>query len=180
MHALQRPRRIDELLNFRLHVLHDLGRAPIVRMLEGRYGVTRREWGLLGMLADHGRLSPSRLAELARLDRARTSRTIAILLIKGLALRRPLAGDARQARVELTAAGRRLHAEVFPEIARINAELAAALDDDWIAMFDEALTRLTARARELDRRWALDVKSMRQLGGSRRRIVARQAGSGPA
>ena len=177
MHVLRQPRRISQLLNFRLYLLHDLGRAPIVRLLEGRFGITRREWRLLGVLTEHGARSPSSLAEVARLDRARTSRTIGLLVEKGLVSRLAMAADPRRARVELTAQGQALYGRVFPEIARINGELAAALDDDALRAFDEALERLTERARELDRVWAVDVKTQRRQGGSRRLLAAPQEAS---
>ena len=139
MHALREPRRLDELLNFRLHMLQAISAAPIVRLLEGRHGITRREWRLVALLADRGALSPSDLAEQGQLDRARTSRSIGALVDKGLVLRKPLAADPRRARVCLTEAGQLLYAEVFPHIAAINSALVSVLDDEVLAVLDTVL-----------------------------------------
>ena len=68
MHPLRAPRRLADLINFRLQRCHSLSGAPVIRLLEGRYGITRREWRLLATLADHGPLSPSELAELSQLS----------------------------------------------------------------------------------------------------------------
>ena len=106
MNPMRQPRRLDELLNFRLHMLHAASGAPIVRLLEGRHGITRREWRLLALLGDRGPLSPSELAAQGQLDRARTSRSISMLVEKKLILREPLAADPRRARVSLTPVGR--------------------------------------------------------------------------
>ncbi len=117
-----------------------------------------------------GWLCVASLAVVARLDRARTSRTIGLLVDKGLVSRTALLADPRRATVDLTAAGRALYDQVFPAIARINGELAAVLSDDALQAFDAALEQLTQRARELDGVWAVDVKTQRRQGGSRRLI----------
>ncbi len=168
MNPLRQPRRLDELLNFRLHMLQALSGAPIVRLLEGRHGITRREWRLLALLADRGPLSPSALAEQGQLDRARTSRSIGVLVEKKLALREALTADPRRARVSLTPAGQRLYDQVFPLIADINAQLVSVLDDATLDVLDAALARLKTKADELNRALATDIKARRQQGGSRR------------
>ncbi|WP_254607017.1 MarR family winged helix-turn-helix transcriptional regulator [Rhodoferax sp. BAB1] len=172
---LRQPRRLDDLLNFQLHMLQAVSGAPIVRLLEGRHGITRREWRLLALLADRGPLSPSTLAEQGQLDRARTSRSIGMLVAKQLALRETLASDPRRAQVSLTAAGRRLYDEVFPEIAAINAQLVSALDDATVDALATAIERLKAKAQELNLALATDIKAGRGQGGSRRKLQQRGA-----
>src|SRR5690606_11652449 len=76
-HVLRNPRRPDELLNYRLLRLFSLAGAPVIRLCEGRYGISRREFRLLTLVVESGPISPSGLSELAHLDRARTSRIIA-------------------------------------------------------------------------------------------------------
>ena len=83
--SLRQPAHLDDLLNYRVLRLHALGGAPVIRLLEGRYGIARREWRLIALLAARGPLSPSALAEAAQLDRPRTSRAAGVLLGKGLA-----------------------------------------------------------------------------------------------
>lgn len=139
-----------------------------MRLLEGRYGIARREWRLLALLAARGALSPSALADEAHLDRPRTSRAIGTLVAKGLLERVPQPGDHRRARVALTAAGRRLFDEVFPQVAAINAELVGALDAGLQQALDQALVRLTQQAERLNAERVQDVRADRRAGGSRR------------
>ncbi len=174
MNPLRQPRRIDDLMNFRLYMLQAASGAPIVRLLEGRHGITRREWRLVALLADRGPLSPSDLALQGQLDRARTSRSISALVDKGLVLRAPLASDPRRARVSLSAAGQQLYDQVFPLIAGINAQLVSALDDATLEVLDRALQLLKDKAQALNLALATDVKARRQQGGSRR-VRAQQA-----
>lgn len=166
--SLRRPRSLDDLLNYRLLKLHALSGAPVIRLLEGRYGIARREWRLLGLLASRGAISPSTLADEAQLDRPRVSRAIGALVTKGLVARDALPGDARQARVKLTEAGQRLHDEIFPQVAAINHAVLESLDDAVVQVLDRALAQLTERASQLNAALVQDVRADRRAGGSRR------------
>ena len=50
---LRDPQTLDDLLNYRLLRLYAQSGAPVIRLLEGRYGISRREWRLLALLAAH-------------------------------------------------------------------------------------------------------------------------------
>lgn len=165
--TLSRPRDLDDLLNYRLSRLHAASGAPVVRLCEGRYGISRREWRIVALLAAHGALSPSALAERGDLDRARTSRAIGSLVTKKLVQRVPQPGDARRAVVALSDAGRALYDDLFPQVAEINRRVLAVLEPPLVAALDEALTRLTAHAAELNRTLAGDAQADRRRGGSR-------------
>lgn len=166
--TLTQPRALDDLLNYRLLKLYALSGAPVIRLLEGRYGIARREWRLIALLASRGPLSPSALAEEAQLDRPRTSRAIGTLKLKGLLERAPQPGDHRRAQVALTARGRALVEEIFPQVAAINAAVVSALDPAAVLALDQALNTLTAQARRLNRELVQDVRANRRAGGSRR------------
>lgn len=167
--TLRDPQGLDDLLNYRLARLHALSGAPVVRLCEGRYGITRREWRLLALLAAQGATSPSELAERAHLDRARTSRAIGSLAAKGLAQRVARPGDARRAVVQVTARGQSLHDEMFPQVAAINRAVLAALDEPLLVALDEALQRLTVQAEALGGHLASGVQADRRRGGAARR-----------
>ncbi|MCW5633389.1 MAG: MarR family transcriptional regulator [Rubrivivax sp.] len=168
MPTLRQPGRLKELLNYRLQRLYSASGAPIVRLLEGRFGITRREWRLISTLAERGATSPSELALEMQLDRARTSRAIGALVDKGLLLRQARPGDARRAEVALTPAGRTLFDTVFPQVAAINVQQVAVLDDDELDRLDGLLRRLTDQALQLNHSLVRDAKADRRAGGSRR------------
>jgi DNA-binding MarR family transcriptional regulator len=178
--SLRAPKSLNELLNYRLLKLQALSGAPVIRLLEGRYGIARREWRLLGLLAARGPLSPSTLAEEAQLDRPRTSRAIGSLVTKGLLRRQTLPGDARQARVALTEAGRELHDTILPQVAELNVAVLDAVDEPTLHALDQALVLLTERARQINLERVRDVRADRRAGGSRRVRVPGSAGDDEA
>lgn len=166
--SLREPLCLDDLLNYRLLRLYAASTAPVTRLMEGRWGITRREWRLLGLMAAHGALSPSMLAQRAHLDRPRTSRAITLLVAKRLAERSTRQGDARRAQIALTAAGQRFFDEVFPQVAEMNARVVAVLDEPTAQALDRALQLMTAQALQLNTEVALDVHANRRAGGARR------------
>jgi DNA-binding MarR family transcriptional regulator len=166
--SLRDPHTLDELLNYRLLRLYASSVAPVTRLMEGRFGISRREWRLLALMARQGALAPSVLAERAHLDRPRTSRAIGSLVAKKLARRSAQPGDARRALVGLSDAGQRLFDEVFPQVAAMNTRVLEVIDEATLNALDHALAVLTTHATQLNRETALDVRADRRAGGSRR------------
>jgi DNA-binding MarR family transcriptional regulator len=166
--SLADPRTVDDLLNYRLSCLLASSGAMVTRLCEGRYGITRREWRLIALLAAHGAMSPSELARRAHLERARISRHVAELVGKDLLHRVTLAEDRRRAEVALTEAGRHLHEELFPQSVRFNNELLAALSPQELIVFDQALAKLTERADRILAARPVVEKADRRHGGARR------------
>jgi DNA-binding MarR family transcriptional regulator len=147
MTAPRRP--LDDLLLYRLSRLLSVAGSMVIRLCEGRFGITRREWRLVAVLASRGELSSSELAAHAQLDRARTSKAVGSLVAKQLVSRVVRAGDRRQVRLGLTESGQALYDELFPLVTQINTELLGALSDDDAARLDESLHRLHARAERM-------------------------------
>lgn len=144
------PRRSpDDLLLYRLARLIGVAGSMVIRLCEGRFGITRREWRLIAVLASRGELGSSQLAEHAQLDRARTSKTIGSLVEKRLVSRVARAGDRRQVLLGLTESGQALYEELFPLVTQINAELMEALDKEDAARLDAFLDRLQAQAERM-------------------------------
>jgi DNA-binding MarR family transcriptional regulator len=142
--APHRP--LDDLLLYRLSRLLSVAGSMVIRLCEGRFGITRREWRLIATLASQGELGSSQLAEHAQLDRARTSKAVSSLVEKQLVSRVARAGDRRQVQLRLTEVGQAVYDQLFPLVAKINAELMGALDAGDAARFDESLNRLQAQA----------------------------------
>lgn len=49
--ALRAPRSLDDLLLYRLSRAMRAGSGMATRLVEGGFGITHREWGMIGMLA---------------------------------------------------------------------------------------------------------------------------------
>lgn len=166
--SIAAPSAVDELLNYRLNTLLAHSGALTTRWCEGRFGITRREWRLIALLAVDGATSPGRLSERANLEPDRISRLFASLRDKGLVRRVPDAQDRRRARLELTARGRDLYRQLFPVSVDIHQSVLAALSVREMQLLDDLLTRLTERARTLNAQDDRAPKADRRHGGSRR------------
>lgn len=143
---LDDPAGLDDLLLYRLARLLSVGGSMVIRLCEGRFGITRREWRVIARLAHEDDLLSSELAERIQLDRARTSRAISSLVAKQLVRRETGAADRRQARLALTEKGRGLHRELFPLVAQINQGLLASLSPAQVDQLEHMLSALQQRA----------------------------------
>ena len=143
---LEAPQSMDDLLLFRISRILGVGGSLVIRLCEGRFGITRREWRIIALLHQGDSLLSSELALRAQLDRARTSRAIGSLVSKKLLTRESRPGDRRQAALSLTEKGRALYAELFPLVFAINQELLTVLASAEVTLLDSALDRLHARA----------------------------------
>ncbi len=146
----QRLASVEDMLLYRLSHLTGSAGAMVVRLCEGGYGITRREWGVLAQL--HGQAQgvlPSVLAARMQRDRARTSRALSALQAKGLVERVVLPHDRRSVRVSLTVAGEALYAELMPQVQSINARILAALDPAQQETLDGLLHLLRQQAQRL-------------------------------
>ncbi|MGC1172186.1 MarR family winged helix-turn-helix transcriptional regulator [Polaromonas sp.] len=143
---LAQPEILDDLLLYRLSRLQAAAGGVVVRYCEGQFGITRREWRVLAVLAARGPMGSSALAEQAHLDRPRTSRAVMALAGKKLVSRSSRAGDARHIQLALTPAGIALHSKLFPLVSQINRDVLSALTLEETALLGEMLERLQQRA----------------------------------
>ena len=166
--SLTQPRGSRDFLNYRLSRLLSASAAMVVRLCEGRYGITRREWRVIALLAEKGAMSPSALAEITHLERGRVSALITQLVAKNLVQRSVVAGDARRAEVSLSENGRALYDELLPQSAAFNREVLDALTAPEQEAFDEMLRKLTEAAERLAAARPVPEKADRRHGGARR------------
>ena len=165
---LRDPQAASDLLMYRLNKLMAVSGSLVIRLCEGGYGITRREWGLLMWLARHPDLPPAELARLLGLDRARTSRAITSLQDKRLITREPLPGDKRQARLRLTPEGLAGYEAGFPQVKQLNQALLRGLPTEAVDLLDQALILLQANADALQAENAHLPRTYRMRGGRRR------------
>ena len=167
--ALRSPRSLDDLLLYRLSraVRADSGMAT--RLVEGGFGITRREWGMVATLAQEGEMTSSTLATHLHLDRVRTSRGLRSLVEKKLVERRQDSQDRREVHVQLSASGRQLFDRLFPRIAELNTELLEGIEPAHLDIFLRCLRHLEQRGVQLLAQGVVAEKADRRSGGTRHR-----------
>jgi DNA-binding MarR family transcriptional regulator len=122
----------------RLSILYEIHAAAsaaheLVEQTLAPHGISGSEFALLSLLAASGAQPPSRLAEWSATSPPTVSKLLARLESRDLVERRPNPADGRSTLVELTGAGRDLHARARPDFAalseRLAGELGSARDD---------------------------------------------------
>jgi len=168
--ALLAPRSLDDLLMYRLARVVRASGGMVTRLVEGGFGITRREWGVVASLYPLHDIISSALAERLQLDRVRTSRSLQSLLKKGLVACRRDAADKRVVHVSLTEPGRALYEQLFPRIAQLNTELLAAIAPAHVDVLAHCLQQLEAQGRAMSAMGRVTDKADRRAGASRRRV----------
>ena len=155
----------EDLLLYRIYRMSSVAAAMVVRLCEGGYGITRREWRILALLQGHDGMTPSALADKVQLDRARTSRAIGALVAKKLMVRTLAVADRRGAQLALTREGQRLYEELMPQIQAINQRILSVLTEAQSTQFQDSLERLRVSAQALhDEAMIALPKTHRRLG----------------
>ena len=158
---------IDDLLLYRLSRFSAQAGAMVVRLCEGGFGITRREWRVLGLMHDGEELTSSALAERVQLDRARTSRVTSSLIDKGLLTREVPEGNRREVRLRLTPAAVGLKEALMPQVQVINQRILSVLSHEEMAQLDHLIQRLHLSAQTLSQELQGDLpKTQRRLGKS--------------
>ena len=158
------PSAVEDLLLYRMSKIVSLGGGLVTRLCEGQFGITRREWAVLGVLATSENLDWPELLRRTELDDARLSRAVSSLVGKRLALKTQKAG--RQFVVALSEEGRRLHEQIFPQAREINRQILEGLDTQALDSLDKALIAIHEHAERLARTMVWP-KASRRLGRGR-------------
>ncbi|WP_338879331.1 MarR family transcriptional regulator [Achromobacter veterisilvae] len=161
-------RHLEDMLMYRLYQAWAQSNPVFLRLCEGRFGITRREWRILACAVEGGIMSSAELAAAAKLDLARTSRTLGALCEKGWLRRLHDSADRRVVRVEATAEGLARYQALLPEVSRLNDLLVQDLSDAEVALLRGFLGRIEQRGRRMAEDNIVAEKASRREGGTRR------------
>lgn len=135
---------------FQLYLAWSSANPMFVRLSEGRFSITRREWRILATLSHFERLNASDLAQEIQLDLVRTSRTVTRLVEKGLVSRVKNCSNARSVWVRLEPAGQSIYEKMKPLVQELNELLVQDLDEQELAQLTAILQKITRRAQQLN------------------------------
>lgn len=162
------PRQLSDMLMYRLYQAWSQSNPVFLRLCEGRFGITRREWRVLACAVEGGVMNSTELAAAAKLDLTRTSRTLGALCEKGWLRRLHDSTDRRVVRVEATAEGLARYDALLPEVSHLNDLLVQDLSDDEVALLRDFLGRIEQRGRRMAEDNLVSEKASRREGGTRR------------
>ncbi|QNP47224.1 MarR family winged helix-turn-helix transcriptional regulator [Diaphorobacter aerolatus] len=178
--SLTDPQQPSQLFLYRLSKLHASAGRLITRLCERDYGITRREWGMLMWLMREPGIGPSDLAERLELDRSRISRAVATMMDKGLVQRTNRETNRREAQLQLTPQGQRLHDDIWPRVRAINVGLLEPLNADSVAALNQALSTLLDQVAQMESAEQVTERAYpSRRAGSRRSARSRDSEAPP-
>ncbi|QDW67021.1 MarR family winged helix-turn-helix transcriptional regulator [Luteimonas granuli] len=136
---------LERFVPYQLSVLSNVVSQEIAQAYGERFGLAVTEWRVIAVLGRFPGLSAVGVAERSAMDKVAVSRAVARLLERGLLHREVHGDDRRRSVLELSDAGRAVHAQVAPLALAYERELLAPLDEDERAQFMRMLQRLGER-----------------------------------
>ena len=142
----RRSLRLDDYLPYRLSVAANAVSRLVARAYESRFGLTVPQWRLMAVLGETAPLTPQNLCGRTVMDKVTVMRAARVLLQRKLVRRLPNAQDGRSHRLVLTAAGRRMYAQIAPLALAHEARLIRGLARKEVAQLERCLRRLQGAA----------------------------------
>jgi DNA-binding MarR family transcriptional regulator len=140
---------LDRFLPYRLSVLSNIVSTAISGAYEKRFGLTIPEWRVMAVLAMTPDLSAAEVAQRTAMDKVAVSRAVASLLRARRVVRQTARADRRRSLLRLSAAGRKVYAQVVPVALDYERDLLAPLSRKDREVVDRAIRILLGRATEI-------------------------------
>jgi len=140
---------LDRFLPYRLSVLSNIVSTAISGAYEKRFGLTIPEWRVMAVLAMTPDLSAAEVAQRTAMDKVAVSRAVASLLRERRIVRQTARADRRRSLLRLSAAGRKVYAQVVPVALDYERDLLAPLTRKDREVVDRAIRILLGRAAEI-------------------------------
>ncbi|MCX5465253.1 MarR family winged helix-turn-helix transcriptional regulator [Alcaligenes parafaecalis] len=137
---------LPAMMMFQLYRAWSAGNPIFIRLCEGRFNITRREWRILAIACMHPALTGTALAEAVSLESARCSRAVSTLCEKGLLKRTRDTKDTRVVHVSVTELGMQRYKEVMPIVVSLNEEIFQDLSAAEMSALSSMLDRISSRA----------------------------------
>jgi DNA-binding MarR family transcriptional regulator len=142
--------RLADFLPYLMSVSTNAVSDMIAGEYRARFGLKIPEWRVMAVLGDAGAQTQRSLVGATRMDKVAVNRACKVLEERGLLARSPNSADGRSHHIELTAAGRAVHAEIMPLALDMEKRIFASLSAAEVAQFKDLLARINARVSELE------------------------------
>lgn len=134
---------INQYLSFKISVLYRLMVRRSARFLNSTYDLSVAEWWTLGQLAVKSPGTVSGIVELTQNDKAQVSRSVTILIQKGLVRKEDNPEDKRSSLLYLTEKGQGLYDEVLPIRQKTQNLILEQLTPEEREVTERAISKLS-------------------------------------
>jgi DNA-binding MarR family transcriptional regulator len=142
--------RLADFVPYQLSVTTNAVSDLIAGKYRARYGLKIPEWRVMAVLGDAGARTQRELVGATRMDKVAVNRACKELEQRGLAARSPNASDGRSHHLELTAAGKAMHAEIMPHALAMERRLFSVLAPGELEQLKSLLARVAEQAGALE------------------------------
>lgn len=142
--------RLADFLPYQLSVTSNAVSGRISQEYRERFGLNVPEWRVMAVLGDAGTLTQRELTEFTLMDKVAVNRACKVLEERGLAARQPNDRDGRSHLLELTDAGRAMHAAIMPLALEMERRLFSTFSEEERQAFRSLLARVKEEVRDLD------------------------------
>lgn len=137
-------------LTFRLTRLQAQINSQAQHILRTHSDVGQTEWRVMVLAEDHGDSTMAAIVRDGQIDKAQVSRAVKALIKKGYVHARTDPDDNRQSILNLTPAGREIHARILPLMQARQRHLMADLSEAEVALTYTIIDRLEKAAQRRD------------------------------
>jgi DNA-binding MarR family transcriptional regulator len=145
--------KLEEFLPYQLSITSNAVSDLIARSYRGRFGLKIPEWRVMAVLGERASATQRELCEATAMDKVTVNRASKELVGRGLLGRAPNETDGRSHHLALTSVGQELYAQIVPLALSVEAEIEAVLGCEEAQALEAMLSKLRARAAELEERF---------------------------
>jgi DNA-binding MarR family transcriptional regulator len=142
--------RLADFLPYQLSVTTNAVSDLIAGEYRARFGLKIPEWRVMAVLGDAGMQTQRSLVGATRMDKVAVNRACKVMEDRGLVARSPNSQDGRSHHIELTDAGRAMHAQIMPLALEMERRVFASLNAAEQRALKTLLARIAARVTELE------------------------------
>ena len=146
---MQPTRTLSRFLPYQLSLASNAVSGRIAMEYRQRWGLSIPEWRVMAVLGDAGAVTQRDLTKRTLMDKVAVNRACKVLEERGLAARTPNEQDGRSHLLDLTDAGRAMHAEIMPLALEMERQMFDGFSSDDLDLFRALLERVRETAEDL-------------------------------
>jgi DNA-binding MarR family transcriptional regulator len=141
---------LEHFLPYRLSVLANRISHGFSRLYEEKFDLKLPEWRVMAALGRRPGITAREVADFTAMDKVAISRAVGRLIRMDRIVAEADSADGRRQKLSLSDAGLDIYRQIIPLAKRIEAALTEGVTDGDLAILDKLLTRLTAKAEDID------------------------------
>ena len=142
--------RLTDFMPYRMAITSNAVSSLIAEEYRSEFGLKIPEWRIMAVLGDAGALTQRDLVRATLMDKVAVNRACKVLEDRGFLQRSPNEHDGRSHHLELTVAGREMHARIWPQAVEMYEKIFASITTREQDKLRAILEKLLKAARVLE------------------------------